>query len=200
LVWWLPPLWGIVTVAVYALRLPVAYQHGRYLMPVIPPLLVYGLGWTLELTGWRRLPRLLGPVLTLSLALSGLLFWLHGAQAYRNDVAIIEGEMVAVARWLNENTAPDDLIAVHDIGAVGYLAHRPLLDLAGLINPEVVPFIRDEARLREWLREQGADYLVTFPSWYPELTSGPWAERVYTTAARVTVLQGGENMAVYRLR
>jgi len=33
--------------------------------------------------------------------------------------------------------ADDDLIAAHDIGAIGYFAPRPILDLAGLISPDV---------------------------------------------------------------
>ncbi|HIE38811.1 MAG TPA: hypothetical protein EYP77_07060, partial [Anaerolineae bacterium] len=47
--WWLPPVWVAATVGVYAVRLPVTYQHGRYLTPVIPVLLVYGVGGFLRL-------------------------------------------------------------------------------------------------------------------------------------------------------
>ena len=68
---------------------------------------------------------------------------------------------------------PARLIAAHDIGAIGYFARRPILDLAGLISPEVIPFIRDEAKLDEWIRAKGAQYLVTFPDWYPQLSSHP---------------------------
>jgi hypothetical protein len=35
-----------------------------------------------------------------------------------------------------------------------------------------VPFIRDEAKLAGYLDSSHADYLVTFPSWYPQLVSG----------------------------
>jgi hypothetical protein len=40
-----------------------------------------------------------------------------------------------------------------------------------LISPEVIPFIRDEARLGEWLQTKGAHYFVTFPGWYPQLAT-----------------------------
>jgi len=136
----------------------------------------------------------------LSTAVLLLAFWLLGAGAYSTDVAIIEGEMVAVARWLDAHVAPDALVAAHDIGALGYFARCPLLDLAGLVSPEVIPFIRDQERLLQWLAEQEADYLVTFPSWYPLLIADPRLEEVYRTDAAVTVAQGGENMAVYALR
>ena len=84
-------------------------------------------------------------------------------------IAVINGEMVATAGWLDKNTGPEDLIAAHDIGAIGYFSERDLLDLAGLISPDVIPFIRDEARLASYLDEKCPDYLVTFPDWYPSL-------------------------------
>ena len=65
-----------------------------------------------------------------------------GLQAYVQDVAIIDQEMVAAAQWIRDNIPPDDLLVVHDIGAVGYFAPRPILDIAGLISPEVVPMMQ----------------------------------------------------------
>jgi hypothetical protein len=124
---------------------------------------------------------------------------IYGAPQYATDVAIIEGEMVTTARWLAANTEPDDLIAVHDIGAIGYYARRPMLDLAGLISPEVIPFIRDEMALLDWMQEQGAVYLVTFPDWYSVMTSDPRVELIFQTDSSVTIEQGHENMAVYIL-
>jgi hypothetical protein len=104
--------------------------------------------------------------------------------------------MVATAKWVAENTPPDALVAAHDIGALGYFGDRPLLDLAGLISPDVIPFIRDEARLRAYLDSQAADYLVTFPGWYPSLTNATLP--VFQTQAGFSPSLGGENMAVYR--
>jgi len=203
---WLPLLWAAGTVALYALRLPVTYQHGRYLIPLIPVLIVYGLVGLQGLN--RRVTKrpkaetwnLIYRVWRLSLVVLFLAFWRLGAQAYRTDVTIIEEEMVATARWLESHTAPDDLLAVHDIGAVGYFARRPLLDLAGLVNPEVVGFIRDEERLLDWIEQQGADYLIAFPSWYPQITADPRLTPVYRATSAVTVAQGGENMVVYAIR
>jgi hypothetical protein len=72
---------------------------------------------------------------------------------------------------VQKNVLPDALLAVHDIGALGYFVPNPILDLAGLITPEVVPFIRDEARLAEYLAVESADYVIVFVSDYPNLTS-----------------------------
>lgn len=200
---WLPLVWVGGTMVMYTVRLPVTYQHGRYLMPLIPTLLVYGVGGTLDLAHAARRPgltRILARTLLVAAVVLFPAFWAAiGAPAYATDVAIIEGEMVAVAHWINAHTDPDALIAAHDIGAIGYFARRPLLDMAGLVSPEVIPFIRDEDAIMEWLEEQGADYLVTFPSWYPVLTADPRLEMVFQTDAAVTRAYGEDNMAVYAL-
>jgi hypothetical protein len=106
--------------------------------------------------------------------------------------------MVETARWISANTAPGDLIAAHDIGAMGYFGQRRLVDLAGLVSPEVIPFLRDETRLAGYLDQQGVAYLVTFPGWYEKLDEGK--ERVFTPGAAFASGAGGENMAVYRWR
>jgi hypothetical protein len=199
---WMPLMWVAGTVVTYSLRLPVTYQHGRYLIPTIPVLVIYGLGGTLDLVSVaRRLPaRVLARALLIGSLLAFPLFSiLIGAPAYATDVAIIEEEMVAVAHWIADHTPPQALIAAHDIGALGYFSPRPLLDLAGLVSPEVIPFIRNEVALLAWMRTQGADYLVTFPSWYPQLTAAPGARKVFQTDAAVTLAHGRDNMAVYRL-
>ncbi len=166
-------------VAVYALRLPVSYQHGRYLLPIIPIVLLYGIVGTVLLLDWLKarstkpVARVLRRVYALTIIVVFVLYVPIGAAAFATDVAIINGEMVAVAQWLDRNTPPDAIIAAHDIGAIGYFTRRPILDLAGLISPEVIPFIRDEAKLGEWMRAKGAQYFVTFPGWYPQLSASP---------------------------
>ena len=197
----LPAAWWLVTVALYAFRLPVTYQHGRYLMPVVPVLLLYGVPGTWLLVS--RVSTALAKAGTQGLAVAAgvvfAAFVVIGGQTYLADVRIIDTEMVDVAHWLNENTPDDALIAVHDIGAIGYFTQRPLLDLAGLVSPEIIPFMRDEARLYQYIRDTGASYLVTFPSWYPRMTAEAGLELIYQTDASWTVQAGGDNMAVYRL-
>ncbi len=109
---------------------------------------------------------------------------------------MIQSEMVDTAIWLSNNTSPDSIIAAHDIGALGFFSERRILDLAGLVSPEVIPFIRDETSLTIYLDEQGADYLVTFPGWYPILacTRTP----IHISPGKISPQLGGENMVVYR--
>jgi hypothetical protein len=195
--------WWLGYLLLYGLRLPVTYQHGRYQIPAIVWLVLLGAWGTARLLKLipphRTLVRASGRALVIALAVLTVAFWGVGATAYARDVRIINGEMVTTARWLAENTPPTALIAAHDIGAMGYFAQRPLIDLAGLVSPEVIPVIRNEAALGQLLQTRQAEYLVTFPAWYPALTQSPQIQLIYTTGSPDAPLAGGENMAVYRL-
>lgn len=165
--------WLLGFALLFALRLPVTYQHGRYAMPLIPVFLTLGAaGWVtlLDTISATRRTRLAIGCAAL-LAAGVLAFYGLGAGAYGRDVQFIESEMVATARWVDANTPQDALLAVHDIGALGYFAPRPVVDLAGLVSPEVVPFIRDETRLAAHLDGRGVAYLIVFPGWYPQLSA-----------------------------
>jgi hypothetical protein len=196
-------LWWLGFLLLYGLRLPVTYQHGRYQIPALVWVILLGIWGTARL--FHKIPRrsvagrAVRQALALSLALLVAAFAAIGAQAYGRDVRFIQSEMVATARWLAASTAPDALIAAHDIGAIGYFAERPVLDLAGLITPEIIPIIRDEAALFEFITARQADYLVTFPSWYPHLTRRAGLTPRYNTQAASTRQAGSDNIVVYEI-
>ncbi len=200
----MPLLWAGGHVALYAWKLPVTYQHGRYLLAIMPVWVMYGLaGWLLLLftrQGGRGV-WLTQKVAQFTFLFVLLFFLLQGAVAYAADVAVIEGEMVAVGRWLAENTPQTAVVATHDIGAIGYFAERPLLDLAGLITPEIIPLLADETALSAYVLASEADYLVTAPGWvYTAVTQSEAATVIYTTNFPLTRQQGLNNMSVYWLQ
>ncbi|HEY6072338.1 MAG TPA: hypothetical protein VIV15_02845 [Anaerolineales bacterium] len=195
---WAAAIWFIGYVGLYVSRLPL-YQHGRYIMPAMPIFFLWGLMGFLEMSRSERMGRYawFGRTLwQMSLGLVTLLFVILGARSYGEDVAVIESEMVATAKWTSANLPAGALVAAHDIGALGYFDHHPLIDLAGLISPEAVPFIRDESRLRDFLDRRGADYLIAFPEFYPELTSGK--KEIFQTSGEFSPKFGYENMVIYR--
>jgi hypothetical protein len=124
-----------------------------------------------------------------------LAFIFLGARSYAQDVAVIESEMVVTAKWVASNLPADSLIAAHDIGALGYFDDHELIDLAGLVSPDVIPFIRNEPQLANYLNQRKADYLIAFPGFYPLLTDN--AQAVFVTNSAVTLTLGQKNMVVY---
>ncbi len=194
----IPVAWTLVLPALYAVRLPVAYQHGRYEMPVVPFIVLYGVWGTAELLGRVRV-RVVRTTWALSVAALVPIFWFVGANAYATDVSIINCEMVQTARWVSTNTTAGDVVAAHDIGALGYFYERPVIDLAGLVTPDVIPFIRDQGRLREFLLSRHATLAIFFPDWYPSLASDPAFAPVQTQNCPAAREAGGTDMVIYRI-
>lgn len=191
-------LWAFGYISLYAWRLPVTYQHGRYVIPAMPIIFLWGVigfAWFARRKITTRLAWIVQKAWLFSTALVLVGFWFFGAQAYAKDVAIIETEMVDTARWVADHTQAGSLIAAHDIGALGYYGKRPILDLAGLISPEVIPIIRNETALKAYLTERNVNYLMTFPDWYTTLAQN--LEPIYTGSGAFAPEQGQANMRVY---
>ncbi len=195
-------LWLLGYVFIYAWKLPVTYQHGRYIMPVIPVYLCVSLRELIRLDVpgiFSRWKYIVARVYLLLLAVIPLSFLVLGMRAYQNDVAIIESEMVQSARWIAENTAPEGVIAAHDIGALGYYGNRRILDLAGLINPEVIPIITNTSALSAYIHEKKVDYLVIFPGWYhPSLQID--GLQIFQTTEKYSTDSGGANMEIWKIK
>lgn len=204
-VWLLPLAWAGAYLGVFVLRLPATYQHGRYQMPVIAMLLVTGVLGVAAVVlpnAPSAAQRIMSRAWLLSTGALALAFFAIGANAFVTDTRFINEEMVAAARWLAENTQSDDLIAVHDIGAVGFFAQREIVDLAGLVSPEVIPFITDGVALQAHIEAQGADYLMTFPDWpgYDVMVNAPGWEIVFEAEGALIRETGKQHMTIYQWR
>jgi len=188
-------IWFLGFVGIYFMRLP-AYQHGRYIIPALPILYLWGLfgmiGFVASPSANKRIT-FFWQVMVIALTLS---FQLIGAHQNAYDVAWVESQMVRTAEWVNKNLPPDSVLAVHDIGAIGYFSPNPLVDLAGLITPDVVPFIRDEERLSVYINSTSAGYLISFPSFYPQIA----ARHKSVFEAGLDEFPFEENITVYRWR
>ncbi len=167
--------WYFFYIGIYAMNLPVTYQHGRYVQPAMAVFYLIGLKGAVLCWGVFSKPSkwawIVNSAWKSSIVLVGMIFYCLGAVAYAKDVAFIESQMVDTALWVKANVPSTTEIAVHDIGAMGYYGERDMVDLAGLINPSVIPFIRDEERLGEYLSQEEIEVLVCFPGWYPLLTA-----------------------------
>jgi hypothetical protein len=173
-------------------------------MPALPSLVLLGTVGLMEMVVDAQ-PNLIARIFSRTLALSTFTAFIFfafglGMSQYRVDVAIIDEEMVTAAQWIAQNVPPEELLAVHDIGAVGYFAPRPILDLAGLVSPEVIPLFYQPERLWDMLRSRDTHYLMVFPDQIP---SGPTSDSplclVFVTNGTSSPRAGGANMAVYRL-
>jgi hypothetical protein len=96
-------------------------------------------------------------------------------KTYKGELNSTRNPKIDLALWLKHNTPEDSLIALHDIGAVGYFSGRKMLDLVGLVNPGITKYYLDkqskriiplnERKVIDYLKQKRPDYLVLFPEW-----------------------------------
>lgn len=154
------------------------WHHGRYTIPLIPVQVVAAVLGLQALTArWAKGAQIAVIALLLVGGLWRINYWAGMAGYNAQEILQID---VAIAEWLRENTPPDALIAVDDIGAIAYFSNRPIFDLNGLVSPEMWPIIRGEAegqpRNEATLRLLGQiapDYLAIFPTWHHQLAANP---------------------------
>jgi len=97
----------------------------------------------------------------------------------------INRTQVDVGRWLHENAPAEAVVACNDIGAIGYFGQRRVLDLMGLVTPEIIPHRRQQAPGQEnlaaqaFIREKKPDYVAIFPAWFPFLKDEQYLEPVH---------------------
>ncbi len=101
-----------------------------------------------------------------------------------------------IARWLRTNTPPDAVVAIYDIGLVGYRSDRTILDLGGLVDPRMEQ-LRDQVDDREiverglFLQLGRADYLVDWSAAPDALVAAPLGNRRAVPVLHETVANRG---------
>lgn len=184
------------------------WHHGRYTMPLIPFVMIaaaVGLDWIASRYAARRATRPVVALLAALMLFAGIYQLPHWAAMLGNNTREIEDIDVALGRWLAENTPPDALIAVDDIGAIAFLSQRRIVDLNGLVSPEVWPAVRAAEGLprsrimTRILSDIRPDYLAVFPLWrWDIVTNAAVAESLHqvTTPTHTIIFQ--QDAWVYR--
>lgn len=173
--WWMitAVLWFFGYGIIYALRLPMTYQHGRYLIPMVPMFYLIGIIGTVlffsRIKCGEKRQRNYSILVGVVLSLVSVVFVVFGEIALIDDIKTIDVLMVQPSQWIKKNTESRNVIAAHDIGAMGFFSKRVIIDLAGLIQPELIPIIRNEQEIQNYLIQSNADYLVLMEGWYPGL-------------------------------
>jgi arabinofuranosyltransferase len=175
------------------------FQTGRYsshLLPLVVLVACVGLAHVLPRVPGRaaRAAVLAGLLLALAWRLPA------AAEGYAWGVQNINAMQVWLGRWIADQTPRDTVLAVNDIGAITYFGDRRIIDLVGLATPEILPYRRQgDAGLLRYLAERCPEYLVIFPTWYPELAGrGDLFRPMTAVTLPHNVVAGGTTMVVYQ--
>lgn len=216
----LPALWIVALPLAYSLLTPgptrLMGNFGRYYFPMLPVLIVLGLLGLepaaralgpRERTGEERGLRVpLGALLAAAILATAVSGFAQGTVRYARNVANVEDSDVRIARWLGGRVHPDAVLAVNDIGAIKFLLPNPVVDLAGIANPEIRGEVAEimaasglpwQAAMAEAIARRRPDYVVVFPKWLPGLESDPRFLPVHRLEIPDNVTMGGDEIVVY---
>lgn len=172
-----------------------AFQEGRYSAHVLPVALIV---LASAAPAIRRRARPAIVAIWLGLALATLP---AAASRYAWGVQNINAMQVRLGRWVDAHLPPHARLALNDIGAIAYVSRRHVIDLMGLVTPEIIPYRREgEVGVIRYVVETCPDYLIVFPTWFPDLTARhDLLEPVYRVRLERVEVVGGPEMVVYRM-
>jgi len=166
---------GVLLLLLWAVGLPAVYVLldfqilSRYLLPVAPAIVVLAFSSIANISQGLRMSvrarRSMIALFTAATIVQNVLFYaivvVPPTREFSRGLTEVIGGM---GEWLARNAAPDAVVATPDIGAVGYYSGRRVLDLGGLVTPEINDMRRrvDVERIIEeglYLRFR-PDYLV----------------------------------------
>jgi len=136
--------WVVVLLGGYAVKQ--VWIISRYVSPLAPVLLL-AIGLIAEwlLNGMRVGPRgqktglnVMAVGMVLTLVVNVWIFFGQVVPHARKFPVGVQECYLGMGHWLSQNTPEDAVIAALDIGAVGYASERRVLDLMGLVSPEIL--------------------------------------------------------------
>lgn len=169
----------------YYIKLPFSHRFGRYLLPVMPfyiLIAVAGLKTFLDFIQTKISTRssLLPNSVFIIYSLTAIYLFASNTIKISKDYAFIckyhNDRHVAAGKWINQNTSESDVIAAHDIGAIAFYGQRKIIDMAGLVTPELAIHINDRMYsefMNNYLSKQKVDYIVTLRNWFEVVNDKP---------------------------
>ena len=137
--------WLVLLPAAYVLR--DVQVVSRYLVPVIPFVVLYGFLSLRSAAGLfgvrparvRRLILALAAVcVVLNLCVLAFVAYPH-THSFSRDM---RHSLIFLGKWFAGNTPADATVALPDIGAFAYYSDRKVVDLGGLVTPAMIPVLR----------------------------------------------------------
>jgi hypothetical protein len=201
----LPALWLACLPLAYSLMNPaggltLVGNLGRYLFPLFPILVLLGVLGLQRILGRFSGRVIVGnavlsvrAVLLSILILPTLTSLVQGAGRYAQGVMNVQDSDVRAAQWLEGRLNPDAILAVNDIGAIKYILPNRVVDLAGIVSPEV-----RELGHNRFLDFHQPDFLVVFPRWFPVMTADESRfDLVKMFPIQNNITMGGDELGVY---
>lgn len=193
----LPALaWLVGDFLLYAVLFTRANRH--YFVPMLPPIALMaggGMVAIIEQAARRRWRPAWAAGLIALFLLAGTVDW---AREYAWNVKNINDQQVAIGKWAAHNLPPDAVLAINDVGAIKYFSQRRIIDVTGLLTPDLIPYIQ-AGRKMDYLRAASPDYLIVYDSWFPEARAWEGFKWVRDFVLEKNTIAGGDVVRVYQV-
>lgn len=197
-------MWWLGLILLIPFIIPFTWHHGRYTLPLIPFQMILaaaGIHWLAKkLPGSQHHLFAIFSILFLLAGANRLPYW---AVMLGNNVREIQEIDIAMGQWIAQNIPADETIAVDDIGAIVFFSPRPIVDLNGLVSPEMWPVMADEdfnTAAIHLLADANVTYLAVFPKWHPPLVNDPaMARPIQRFRTETHTIIGEQEAVVYEM-
>lgn len=204
-------LWIILLPLVSAFVASNWRHHGRYLIPLIPFINLAAINIlqkfymylnnkdAVRYALFRKATIVIIFIVTINstLAFSAVLGW---------NAENINDQQLNIGEWLNKNLPDEKAFGMNDIGAITFATKKYVVDMAGLVTPEVFSFQKmsedDGAKgLFKLLKAKGVNYIIIYPGWFDYIMDNysKYFEKVYSAKLEKNTICGGIEMFVYKI-
>ncbi len=169
--------WAVALPLAYLVMLPFAGRFQRYLVPALPAFAVLGsYGLQICIAALRRHNILTSAraaaIATAVALLVALTPHLQGSwvapSAFARQCNYHYVRHERVGQWLRDNTPADAVVATHDIGAIAYYSRRRVIDMVGLVRPEVIEHLHTPGYTKfveDLLLRTEVSFVATLRNW-----------------------------------
>jgi hypothetical protein len=203
-------LWIILLPLISSVVIPNWRHHVRYLIPLIPFINIIAVYYFAVLLKSKFINKIKNRfrtrrMVTAVLLMASFIYYVVYSIALGKNTGNINDQQVKLAEWVNKNVSRDETIAVNDIGAIKFINKNRIIDMAGLVTPEMLQYGKYNTvdridSVNYLLKKNNVTYIIIYDQWYKDFLDKYGAGLTFVTSAYLddNTICGGDEMKVYK--
>jgi hypothetical protein len=203
-------LWVILLPLAMSILIPNWRHHVRYMIPLIPFINFLSLYMLLNFLNLKSFERVKSIVLSKKSVLSlliivSLVYYTVYAVALGKNTDNINSQQVKLANWVKDNVDINETLALNDVGAITFINKYRIIDMAGLITPEILNYRKynwddNLDSINYLLKKNNVSYIIIYDGWFEKYLDRYGNTLTYITSAVLedNTICGGIEMKVYK--
>lgn len=184
---------------------PNSRHYGRYFIPDFSLLILLSAYFIHNFFSMKKFSLKAQNLLLIFILSFSIPYFVKIAYDNANFVSNIKSMHVEAVNWINSNIPENSVIGLNDIGAIGYYTDNYIIDLEGLVTPDILkyrnlPSTQKNDSLIFYLNKKNAEYLIIFDNWYPgiALNNTNLLELVHSIFIRNNLILGSNKLSFYK--